>query len=235
MSCVGTISALATGLVLANSEPVIVATDAPFPAYTYIDETGTISGYERDVMDQVCTRAALTCDWVDTDFVNLIPGVISGEFDVVLGGMAVTGERRRLVDFTVAYHTTDDTEWYIGRPGAPPPAQAMIAVQAGTVHHSHMLQKGYRHQSFATEGEVLAALASGAADLAFGPYESRDDIAAEIDAQGFDYLYSDQLPDDGVAMAVCKGNTSLLDSLNTALDAMRADGTLDDLEHRWFD
>ena len=235
MSCVGTISALVTGLTLANAEPVIVATDAPFPAYTYIDEAGTITGYERDVMDQVCARAALTCTWVDTTFQNLIPGVISGEYDVVLGGMAVTDERRQVVDFTDSYHTTDDTEWYVGRPGAPPPEVAMIAVQSGTVHHSLMRQLGYRFISFPTEAEVLDALASGAADLAFGPYESREDILVKIEAGGFDYLYSTLLADDGVAMAVCKGNTDLLDSLNAALEAMRVDGTLQDLEARWFE
>jgi polar amino acid transport system substrate-binding protein len=235
MTCFAIISALASGLLLADAKPVVIGTDAPFPAYTYLDEAGTISGYERDVMDQVCARAALTCTWVDTDFENLIPGVVSGEFDVVLGGMAVTAERRLQVDFTTAYHTTDDTEWYIGRPGAPPPDQAMIAVQSGTVHHSRLRQNGYRYQSFPTEAEVIAALVNGTVDLAFGPFESRDDMAAEMAAQGFDYLYSDQLPDDGVAMAVCKGNADLLSSLNAALAAMKADGTLDTLEHRWFE
>jgi polar amino acid transport system substrate-binding protein len=234
MSCIGTISALATGLTLANSEPVIVATDAPFPSYTYIDDAGTITGYERDVMDQICARAALSCTWVDTTFENLIPGVISGEFDVVLGGMAVIDERRDLVDFTATYHTTDDTEWYVGRSGARPPDQATIAVQSGTVHHSHLAKMGYRFVSFSTEAEVMDAVTTGKADLAFGPYEGREDIVGEIDSLGFEYLYSELVPDDGVAMAVCKGNTDLLESLNTALEAMKADGTLDELEARWF-
>ncbi|NJS15705.1 MAG: amino acid ABC transporter substrate-binding protein [Sphingopyxis sp.] len=49
-----------------------------------------------------------------------------GRFDVVLGGIAVTDQRRQLVDFTVSYHSTDPEEWYIGPPGAPPPASALI-------------------------------------------------------------------------------------------------------------
>jgi polar amino acid transport system substrate-binding protein len=234
MVCSATISALATGLVLANAEPVVIATDAPFPAYTFIDDQGTITGYERDVMDQVCARAALPCSWVDTTFENLIPGVMSGEYDVVLGGMAVTDERRGLVDFTTSYHSTDDTEWYIGRPGAPPPDAAMTAVQSGTVHHNLLRKTGRRHISFATEAEVMAALAEGSVDLAFGPFESRPDMDAVIGEKGYEYLYSDLLPDDGIAMAVCKGNADLLDSLNAALKAMLADGTLEDLENRWF-
>jgi ABC-type amino acid transport substrate-binding protein len=235
MACLGTIAGALAGLTLASAEPVVVGTDGPFPAYVLVDAAGTITGFERDVMDEVCQRARLDCDWRLANFDQLIPGVMAGEFDVVLGGMAVTDERRALVDFTTSYHGTDPTEWYIGRPGAPPPARALIAVQTGTVHESHLRKLGFRHLAFPTEREVLAALSRGEADLALGPFETRPDIAAFIDDNGLDFLYSDLIPDDGVAMAVCKGNTDLLDSLNAALDSMRADGTLRAFETRWFD
>jgi polar amino acid transport system substrate-binding protein len=235
MSCTGAIAGLVTGLVLANAEPVVIGTDAPFPAYTYLDATGRITGYERDLMDQVCTRAAFRCTWELATFDQLIPGVMSGRFDVVLGGMAVTDERRRLVDFTDPYHTTDPEEWYIGRPGAPEPALAMTVVQSGTVHEAHLRDFGYPHRSYSTEAEVLNALVDGKADLALGPFQSRPDVQAVMDANGIDFLYSEMLPDDGVAMAVCQGNRALLDSLNAALASIKADGTLQALETRWFD
>jgi ABC-type amino acid transport substrate-binding protein len=234
MSCTGAIAGAITGLVLAASEPVAVGTDAPFPAYTFVDEAGVITGFERDLMDEVCARAALTCSWEITNFEELIPGVMSGRFDVILGGMAVTEDRRRLVDFTEPYHLTDPEEWYIGRPGAQQPSAALTAVQSGTVHETHLRDLGYRFVSYPTEPEVLAALVDGTADLALGPFQTRSDIEAVMGANGLEFLYSDMLPDDGVAMAVCQGNTDLLDSLNTALNAMRADGTIDALEDRWF-
>lgn len=235
MPCVGTVAGLMTGLVLAASEPVEIATDAPFPAYTYLADDGTITGFERDLMDEVCARAVLDCRWTDVTFDQLIPGVMAGEYDVVLGGIAVTPERRTMVDFTQTYHTTDPDEWYIGRPGAPAPASALVAVQSGTMQEAHLRQMGYRHVSFSTEPEVLAALVEGKVDLALGPFETRADIRDFIARNGFDFLYSETIPDDGVAMAVCKGNGALLAMLNTALDGIRDDGTLASLENRWFE
>ena len=235
MPCVGTVAGLMTGLVLAAHEPVVVATDAPFPAYTYLDADGTITGFERDLMDQVCARAALDCRWIDVTFDQLIPGVMAGEYDVVLGGIAVTPERRDSVDFTQPYHLTDPNEWYIGRPGAPGPAAALTAVQSGTMQEAHLRDMGYRHIVFPTESEVLAALLAGEADLALGPFETRADIRDFIAGNGLDYLYSELIPDEGVAMAVCKGNTALLATLNSTLDALRDDGTLASLENRWFE
>jgi polar amino acid transport system substrate-binding protein len=235
MACAGAIAFALTGLVLAASEPVVIGTDAPFPSYTYVDDAGVITGFERDVMDQVCSRAALRCDWELANFDQLIPGVMTGQFDVVLGGIAVTDERRAMVDFTAPYHGTDPNEWYIGRPGALEPVAALVAVQSGTVQEAHLRQMGYRHVTFSTEPEVLQALVDEAVDLALGPFETRDDIRTFVETNGFDYLYSEIILDDGVGMAVCKGNTDLLETLNTALDAMRRDGTLASLESRWFE
>lgn len=235
MVCGGIIAGVATGLVLAASEPVVIGTDAPFPAYTYIDADGVITGFERDLMDEVCTRAGLDCTWKLANFQDLIPGVMLGRFDVVLGGIAVTDERRQLVDFTVSYHATDPEEWYIGRPGAPAPAGALTAVQSGTVHETHLRDLGYRYVAFPTEPEVLEALAAQGVDLAFGPFQTREDVASFMAAEGLDFLYSDLLPDDGVGMAVCKGNEDLLGALDAALAAMSHDGTLALLETRWFE
>ena len=234
MACIGPLAALATGLTLASTEVVVIGTDAPFPAYTYVDEAGVITGFERDVMDQICARTLMICTWELTTFDQLIPGVMAGDFDVVLGGMAVNEDRLRLVDFTESYHGTDPEEWYIGPPGAAAPATALTAVQSGTVHEAHLRKLGLRHVSFSTEAEVLAALQTGAVDLALGPFQTRPDIEAFVAENGLDFLYSDLIPDDGVAMAVCKGNTDLLDTLNAALNAMRADGTLQAFETRWF-
>lgn len=235
MSCVGAIAAVMTGLVLASAEPLVIGTNAPFPAYTLVDANGEITGFERDVMDQVCARAALECSWQQANFDQLIPGVMAGRFDIVIGGIAVTDERRRLVDFTQTYHGTDPNEWYIGRPDAVEPAQARVAVQSGTVQEAHLRQMGYSHVAFPTEPQVLQALVDGKVDLALGPFETRDDIRVFVDEHGLDFVYSDVILDDGVGMAVCKGNAGLLDSLNLALDAMRRDGTLASLENRWFE
>ena len=235
MSCTGAIASALAALILASAEPVVIGTDAPFPQYTYVDAAGVITGFERDVMDQICTRAALTCEWELANFDQLIPGVMSGRFDVVLGGIAVTDERRGLVDFTEPYHSTDPTEWYIGRPGAPEPAKARVAVQSGTLQAAHLREMGYDHVVFPTEPQVLQELVDGNVDLALGPFETREDIRAFIADNGFDYLYAETILDDGVGMAVCKGNTDLLDRLNAALDAMRRDGTLASLENRWFE
>jgi ABC-type amino acid transport substrate-binding protein len=236
MGCLATVATLGATLVLAGvgEERLTIGTEAPFPPYIVQTATGALEGFDVDVMTEICRRQAFACDWQLVTFDELVPGVMEGRFDVVLGGMAITPERLDLVTFTDPYHFADDTEWFIGPPGAPVPEAARTAVQAGTLHEGYLRAQGLNYQAYPTETATLQALSDGQADLAFGPFESRDDLAATFDAAGFVLLYDVQLPDDGTAMAVCKGNDALLVRLNAALSAMAADGTLAEFESRWF-
>ncbi len=237
MDCIGTIAGMISGLILAAGEPVVIGTDAkPDDSYyIYTDDTGTIVGFEKDLMDELCVRAQLDCSWETANFDQLIPGVMSGQFDVVVGGIAVTEERLRLVSFTEPYFIDGEDEWYIGRPGAPEPSQALVSVQSGTMHESHLRSMGYRFQSFPTELEVLDALANGTTELALGPFNDPDRLQGFFETNGIDYLYSEIIPHDGQAIAVCRGNTKLLDALNVAFASIVADGTFSSLETRWFE
>jgi polar amino acid transport system substrate-binding protein len=232
VGCVGTIAGVTTALTLASAEPVVIGTEVPFPPYTQLDARGEIVGFDRDIGDEVCRRAALACDWVATRFDLLLPGVMSGEFDIAMAGISVTTGRKKLVAFTTPYEEGDDEASFLGRPDAPLPDQARIGVQSGTIHEDHLRATGRAFQSFATAAEVLTALEAGTVDLAFGAF---DDARLETLAQtaSIEPRSSETVPGDGVAMVVCKGNDALLRQLDFALAGMLSDGTIDEIAGRW--
>lgn len=229
MACTSTIVAVGLALTLASNEPVRFATEAPFSPYTYVDDTGEVRGFERDIADEVCARAQLTCVWENVQFDRLLPGVMAGEFDVILGGFAVTPDRKKLVDFSIAYNESSDIDVLYGRNGAPEPARARVAVQSGTIQEGHARAKGWDTIPYGTPQAVVDALLAGKVDLIFGSF---GDETANLD--DILPLYDEEVPDMGTAMAVCKGNTALLTQLNVALDAMLRDGTIDDITARWL-
>jgi polar amino acid transport system substrate-binding protein len=175
MPCIGTVAGLVAGLVLAASEPVVIATDAPFPAYTYLDDDGTITGFERDLMDEICARALLALRWTDVHFDQLIPGVMAGRLDVVLGGIAVTPERRDLVDFTLP--TSNRSRRMVHRPPRRARSRsALIAVQSGTMHEAHLREMGYRHRAFRPNPRCWPHWSRARSTWRLGPFETREDI-----------------------------------------------------------
>jgi ABC-type amino acid transport substrate-binding protein len=89
MACVGAIAGAMTALVLASAEPVLIATTVPHPPYAVLDASGGIAGFDRDIGDEVCRRAALHCDWVAVRFDVLLAGVASGDYDIGHASIAV--------------------------------------------------------------------------------------------------------------------------------------------------
>lgn len=229
MACSGVIAAAGLALTLASAEPVVFATEAPFAPYTTLEASGAIGGFEREIGDEVCARARLVCQWRNVRFDRLVPGVLSGEFDVILGGLAVTPERMALLDFTLSYTDSTGVDKLYGRSGAPGPAQARVAVQSGTIQQSHALAQGWTVTAYGAPTDVVAAVLAGKADLAFGAFDA--EVAPHPDLLP---LYEEEVPDMGTAMAVCRGNDALLTQLNAALEAMARDGTIDEITARWL-
>ena len=217
-----------------DSNKLVIGTEDSFPPYVMRDDQGQLSGFEYEVMTEICRRTAKECEWQTAPFSALIPGVSEGRFDVVLGGLAITPERRVMVEFTIPYTWSDEEEWFIGFPGAPAPQEASIAVERGTIHEAWLRDQRLDYQSLDGEAEVLEAVRSGKADLALGPFAWREDLEQQIRDSGLDYVFSAEIPDEGTGMAFCKGNLTLKKALDGAITDMTADGTLAGLNARWF-
>lgn len=242
MACFSSLSSLGAALFLAAAgdpqgtagpQALVIGTDESFPPYVQPLPDGGLEGFDVDVMTEICARTGHDCEWQTATFDELIPGVISGRFDAAIGGIAVTPERRALVDFTAPYANGDEQEWFVGLPGAPPPPDARTAVQSGTIHEAWLRAEGLNFQSYTTEAQALAAVAAGRADLALGPFNDRPDLEPMITGAGFDYLYPVDIPDEGTGIVLCKGN-ALKAEFDAAITAMREDGTIDLFDSRWF-
>jgi ABC-type amino acid transport substrate-binding protein len=232
MTCTGSIAAIFGALTLVSGEPTVIGTTGDFPPFTQLDATGQVEGLDPDIGNELCRRLALTCRWEVTDFDQLIPGVMAGEYDFVMAGMASSDERSQLVDFTTDYQTSEGNDDFVGMPGAPSPDTALIGVQSGTIHERHLAKTGRNYRVFPTQTATIAALSAGKVDLIFGSFSAAITSQQLLDA-GFEYLYAEPAGADGPAIAVCKGNHDLLARLDAALNDMLLDGTIDAFSARW--
>lgn len=232
MTCLGSIAAIFGAFTLVSADTTVIGTTGDFPPFTQLDPAGQVIGLDPDIGNELCRRTNLTCSFVVTEFDQLIPGVMAGEFDFVMGGMASSDEREQLVDFTTDYQTSEGVDDFVGRSGAPGPDQALIGVQSGTIHERHLAKTGRRYQTYPTQTATIAALQAGTVDLIFGSF-SATRTTDQLLAAGFEYLHAEAAGSDGPAIAVCKGNTALLERLDTALQQMIDDGTIDTFAARW--
>lgn len=221
------------GAVSAAADTLRIGTEPAFPPYIQLDARGEISGFDRQMTDALCERAGLECVWIATTFDNLLPGLVTGEFDIVVSGLGNSPERQAIVDFSRVYLPSSEPSAYVGHLDAPPPDRARIGVQAGTIHESHIAQTGRTFQTYPSANDALRAVVAGQVDLVFGSSSFFTDVLGR-DFPSLRILQFEAVAVEGAAIAVAKGRPELLDLLNAEINAMLDDGTIYALARYWF-
>ena len=76
---------------------------ATFVPWAMRDKQGKFVGFEIDVAAKVAKDLGVELDLQPTAWDGIIPSLIGGKFDVIIGGMTVTPPRREQIDFTDQY------------------------------------------------------------------------------------------------------------------------------------
>lgn len=74
-----------------------------FVPWAMRDKQGELIGFEVDVAKRLAKDSGLKIEFIPTAWDGIIPSLISGKFDVIIGGLTVTDDRSKSVLFTVPY------------------------------------------------------------------------------------------------------------------------------------
>lgn len=226
-------AALALTASMALAQDVVrLGTEGAYPPYNFINDAGEVDGFERELGDELCTRAELTCEWVTNEWDSIIPNLVAGNYDVIIAGMSITDERDEVIDFTANY-TQPDPSAYLALDGAEVDFDGgVIAAQAGTIQASQIASSGATLVEFATPDETIAAVRSGEADAVLADKAYLRPIAeenADVAIVGDDVLLG-----GGIGMGIRESDTELRDKFTAAIESMKEDGSLNTLIEKWL-
>jgi len=222
--------ALAAGMSLADT--VRLGTEGAYPPYNFINDKGEIDGFERELGDELCKRAELTCEWVKNDWDSIIPNLVSGNYDVIIAGMSITDERDQVIDFTQNYIPPASSA-YVGLSADANTTTGIISAQTATIQAGYIAEGGKATLlEFATPEETVAAVRSGEADAVFAD----KDYLAPIVADSSDLAFAGEevMLGGGVGMGLRESDTELRDKFDAAITSVKADGTLNTMIKKWF-
>ncbi|MDJ0820849.1 MAG: transporter substrate-binding domain-containing protein [Paracoccaceae bacterium] len=224
--------AVSASLAMAGSHSVVrMGTEGAYPPYNFINDAGEVDGFERELGDELCKRAELTCEWVTNEWDSIIPNLVSGNYDTIIAGMSITAERDEVIDFTQNY-TQPDPSAYLALDGASVDfGGAVIAAQANTIQASFIAEQGWTLVEFATPDETVAAVRNGEADAVLADASYLAPIADE----NADLALLDQkeLIGGGVGMGLRESDGELKAKFDMAIQSMKDDGSLNALIAKW--
>jgi polar amino acid transport system substrate-binding protein len=74
-----------------------------FVPWAFKDKDGNLVGFEVDVANQLAEDMGVEVEFVPTEWSGIIPALLTGKFDVIIGGMGVTSDRALKVNFSDPY------------------------------------------------------------------------------------------------------------------------------------
>ncbi len=223
--------ALVAGMALADGHSVVrMGTEGAYPPWNYINDAGEVDGFERELGDELCARAGLTCEWVTNEWDSIIPNLVSGNYDTIIAGMSITDERDAVIDFTQAY-TPPDPSAYLALSADVDLEGGVVTAQTGTIQAAFVAEQGWTLVEFATPEETIAAVINGEADAVLadksylsGAMEGRPELVM---------LEREEMIGGGVGMGFRESDAELRAKFDAAIDSMKADGTLNALIEKW--
>jgi len=77
-----------------------------FVPWSFKDKDGNMVGFEVDVATKLAEDMGVDVEFVPTEWSGIIPALLTGKFDVIIGGMGITTERALKVNYSVPYEVT---------------------------------------------------------------------------------------------------------------------------------
>ena len=221
-----------------KSGKLVVALEGAWQPWSYHDSSDTLVGYDVEVSRAIAEKLGVEPEYVESDWDSLFAGLDAGRYDMVCNGVEVTEERAKTYDFTTPYgyiHTAlavrkdnEDIHSFEDLKGKT------TANSLASTYMELAESYGATVQGIDTLEETIQLLTAG-----------RIDATLNADVSFYDYLNVHPEADfklvaqtaeaSHVAIPVLKSeDTAYLDALNTAIDALRADGTLKTLSEKYF-
>lgn len=218
---------------------LVVALEGAWQPWSYHDESDTLVGYDVEVSHAIAEKLGVEPEYVESDWDSLFAGLDAGRFDIVCNGVEVTDERAKTYDFTTPYgyiHTAlavrkdnEDIKSFEDLKGKT------TANSLASTYMELAESYGATVQGIDTLEETIQLLTAGRidatlnADVSFYDYLNvHPDADFKLVAQTEDASH--------VAIPVRKSDdsASLLEAINTAIEELRADGTLKALGEKYF-
>jgi polar amino acid transport system substrate-binding protein len=239
-------AAFASGLPDLGGKKVVVVTENAYPPLQFVDpKTGQQIGWEYDAMNEIAKRLNFKVEYQNTSWDAMIQSVSDGQYNIGMTGITIKEDRKEKVDFSEPYMRSEQfmlvrgdesrfsdaktfaefKDGLVGaQPGTTPFYTAVYSVLDGN-------EQNPRIKLFETFGATVQALKAGDVDVVL-----TDGTAGKgyVDASGGGLkLVGGPLGSEDFGFIFPKGS-DLVAPINAAIASMKADGTIDALNKKWF-
>ncbi|KRB62808.1 amino acid ABC transporter [Rhizobium sp. Root708] len=229
-----------------KGKTVVVVTENAYPPLQFVDpKSGKAIGWEYDAMNEIAKRLNFKVEYQNTSWDAMIQAVSDNQYNIGMTGITIKDDRKAKVDFSDPYMRSQQfmlvrgdekrfsdaktfgafNDGLVGaQPGTSPFYTAVYEILDGN-------EQNPRIKLFETFGATVQALKAGDVDVVL-----TDSVAAKgyVDASnGGLKVVGGPLGTEDFGFIFPKG-ADLVVPVNAAIASLKADGTFDALNKKWF-
>lgn len=213
-----------------------------FVPWAMQDKEGELIGFEIDVATRLAEDMGVDVEFVPTQWSGIIPALLTGRFDVIIGGMGIRPDRNLRVNFTIPYDysgmsiaaNASTVGGFTSLEQFNDP-DVTIAARIGTTA-ADAAQKYLPNAElrlFEQETQAVQEVLNGSADaiVASAP------LPAYLVVDNPNTLYlpmEETFTKEPIGFALPKGDIDLLNYFNSWITVVDAEGWLAERKHFWF-
>lgn len=210
-----------------------VATEAAYEPFEYMDGDKII-GYNADLFAKICDDLGVELDYIDLPFQGILAGLEAKKYDVVGATLGVTAERAG--KYTMTYPIQNGTTVFVKRKGddsiksIEDMSGKKVGTQTSCYNEDDTKKFNEKLKSEGKDGKI-DLVAQNYASCAAVVMKNPDDYEIVADDSGKAEMVG---TDTWVSWAVRKEDTELSDYINSEIHKFKEDGTLAELQKKWF-
>lgn len=214
-----------------------------FVPWAMTDKTGQLIGFEIDVATRLAKDMGVKVEFVPTKWAGIIPALLTGKFDVIIGGMGILPQRNLKVNFSIPYDYSgvgivahrQMAAGFSRLEDFNTPAVIVTARLGSTAAMAadKLLPKAQK-RFFDDESQVIQELANGRvhAMLAGIPLPAEQ---ALNQPDKFFLPIAGTITREPIGFAMRKGDMDTLNFFDSWIRVVEAEGWLAERKHYWFD
>lgn len=221
-----------------KNTPLKIGGDDNYPPYEFVDREGNFRGFNVDIIRAIAIEIGLDIQMIPNKWEDTMLSLENGEVDVIQG-MTLIPDREDLFDFTEEIIENSQSIFVLSETsyiaGISDLRGKRVAIQAKDV--TNEIRKDVEDIIIIEKRdqlEALKALINGEVDAFVGNRLTGIYYIQTFDLTSTVKIVGEPIYNTKYALAVKKGDSELLDLLNTGLVQIKENGTYDKIYKKWF-
>ena len=227
-------------------QKVRVAIEGAYPPFSQTTPEGKLVGFDVDIAVALCEAMGAEPVLVAQDWDGMIPGLLARKYDTIIASMSITEERMQKVDFTKKYYQTPAKfmikKGLIEDFSMEALKGKVIGVQRETVHDKYLTDvygKNVEIKIYGSLDEAYLDVEAGRIDIVMADSVAlMEGFLGKDKGMNYGFIGPDMVEPQGVGpgigAAVRKQDGDLKQKLNEAIDTIRANGTYEKIQNKYF-